>query len=742
LIIGREAYFLLNIKKSIMNKGLRILYYFWLLLFFVGTVTLQAQTAPTYYYVATSGDDSNPGTELLPWKTLTKAASMATAGVTVFVRQGTYNERLVPLNSGTAEEPVIFAAYPGESVTLTGDGMIFPGPRDGDRFWTGLVHIQDLEYIRISGLRILNSDGTGIWIGNSSYITIEKNYTDNTWSPGIDAAHSDYIIVEGNEISRGCMGDYEECISFSTTTHYEIKSNLIHNGFTEGIDVKVGSSYGIICGNIVYDQLGPNRIPPGIYVDSWDKHELNIEVSDNISYNNGIGITVGSENGGLVDGIRIHNNKVYQNDRGFWVAGWGIGQEHHFNNISIYANEIYDNNFGIEIGGYTGTDMDSIQVFNNVIRHNKSAGLRITRYDGPEGDYTLQNTTIINNTIFHNGTVGNGWDAENGGINLFGTIPENMLFRNNLLSNNAVGTIHVDPEIPSDSVSIDYNFFDGFLNLVDERAGTNAVYGDPLFLNSSMNDYHLQTDSPAIDKGDPDQQYNDPEDPDHNGYALYPAQGTLRNDIGAYGGPFASSWDLATLIAPPLIPTLVAPFNGATEVPTTLLLSWDGLRGAMSYQLQVSTSPDFLSLVIDTSIVGQSCGIKDIESNKIYYWRVKASNAGGKSSYSNTWNLTTKGPDFIEQLNFDNHLMYTLYQNYPNPFSQTTTIRFSLPKMSPVKLSIFNSLGMEIEVLVNKVLPSGNYHTQWFPHCKANGIYFYQLKTPEFIDMKKLIFYW
>ncbi len=718
---------------KVMNRRFQVLYYFWLSLFFIGTVTLQAQTTPTYYYVATSGDDSNPGTEALPWKTLTKAASMATAGVTVFIRQGTYRERLLPVYSGTAEEPITFASYPGETATINGVGI---EPPIG--WWSGLIWFDGLSYIKISGFKVINSVNEGIHVENSSYITIEKNYTDSTNSPGIKVGKCNNVVVEANEVVHGCLWEAEECICIGVTNLFEIKNNIVHDGLTEGIDLKCGSSNGIVCNNEIYNQKA-ERNPPGIYIDSWDGNEENIDVFDNISHDNGHGFSVGSENGGLIEDIKIHHNKAYNNNRGVWVAGWGIAQNHFFDNIAIYGNEFYDNQFGIEIGGFTGTNMDSIKIFNNLIYHNNGVGIRITRYDGPAGEYVIRNVLIINNTINGNGTLGNGWDADNGGINIFSFLPENMIILNNIYSENAVGTIHVAPEIPSDSVSIDYNFFDGFQNLVDERAGTNAVYGDPLFLNSSMNDYHLQTDSPAVDKGDPQAKYNDPEDPDNNGYALYPAQGTLRNDMGAYGGPFASSWDLATLIAPPSIPTLVSPFNGATDVPTTLLLSWDGLWGATSYQLQVSTNSDFSSLVVDTIIVGQSCGIKDIDNKTIYYWRVKASNAGGTSSYSNTWNLTTKGPDSIEELNFDNPLIYTLYQNYPNPFNQNTTIQFSLPKMSSVRLSIFNSLGMEIEVLVNQVLPSGNYHTQWFPHSKANGIYFYQLRTSEFIDMKKLI---
>jgi hypothetical protein len=43
--------------------------------------------------------------------------------------------------------------------------------------------------------------------------------------------------------------------------------------------------------------------------------------------------------------------------------------------------------------------------------------------------------------------------------------------------------------------------------------------------------------SPAIDAGHPDLVYNDIEDPDNPGFALWPSQGTLRNDIGYTGGP-------------------------------------------------------------------------------------------------------------------------------------------------------------------------------------------------------------
>ena len=145
-----------------MNQYFRVLICFWLLLFFFDAAGLNAQTNPTYYYVSPGGDDSNPGTYSLPWKTFAKAVSMATANVTVFIRKGTYNERLIPVNSGTADGPVTFASYPGDSVIINGVGINFPSGSAGDRWWNGLVHVNGLKYIRISGLRVINSGASGI----------------------------------------------------------------------------------------------------------------------------------------------------------------------------------------------------------------------------------------------------------------------------------------------------------------------------------------------------------------------------------------------------------------------------------------------------------------------------------------------------------------------------------------------------------------------------------------------------
>jgi hypothetical protein len=94
---------------------------------------------------------------------------------------------------------------------------------------------------------------------------------------------------------------------------------------------------------------------------------------------------------------------------------------------------------------------------------------------------------------------------------------------------------------------------------------------------------------------------------------------------------------------------------------------------------------------------------------------------------------------FVEQLTSEIPSEFHLSQNYPNPFNPVTTIEFSIPKSAPVILTIFNSLGMEIEVLVNQYLPPGRYRTQWAAQNMPSGVYFCRIRSAEFTETKKLI---
>ncbi len=82
---------------------------------------------------------------------------------------------------------------------------------------------------------------------------------------------------------------------------------------------------------------------------------------------------------------------------------------------------------------------------------------------------------------------------------------------------------------------------------------------------------------------------------------------------------------------------------------------------------------------------------------------------------------------------------YSLSQNYPNPFNPATNIKFQLPREEFVKLSIFDMLGREIEILVNKEMKPGTYRADWNASKFSSGVYFYRLEAGEFTETRKMI---
>ncbi len=82
---------------------------------------------------------------------------------------------------------------------------------------------------------------------------------------------------------------------------------------------------------------------------------------------------------------------------------------------------------------------------------------------------------------------------------------------------------------------------------------------------------------------------------------------------------------------------------------------------------------------------------------------------------------------------------YALDQNYPNPFNPVTTIQFSLEKPGRTTLEIYNVLGQKVAVLVDGQLPAGAHRYQWNANGLASGMYFYRLRSKEFVATKKML---
>lgn len=102
--------------------------------------------------------------------------------------------------------------------------------------------------------------------------------------------------------------------------------------------------------------------------------------------------------------------------------------------------------------------------------------------------------------------------------------------------------------------------------------------------------------------------------------------------------------------------------------------------------------------------------------------------------------LTIKYNQPIGITSYNNELPTEFYlsPNYPNPFNPVTKIDFGLPVKSAVKLSVYDILGRELEVLINQEIPAGKYSITWQSYNYSSGIYFYKLKVENYIFTRKM----
>jgi hypothetical protein len=91
---------------------------------------------------------------------------------------------------------------------------------------------------------------------------------------------------------------------------------------------------------------------------------------------------------------------------------------------------------------------------------------------------------------------------------------------------------------------------------------------------------------------------------------------------------------------------------------------------------------------------------------------------------SNTTNIPTK---------------FIIYQNYPNPFNSSTTIEFDIPERTNVKIVVYDILGREVKILIDKELEPGKYKINFDATNLPSGVYFYTLRTPKFTKTNKMV---
>lgn len=178
-----------------------------------------------------------------------------------------------------------------------------------------------------------------------------------------------------------------------------------------------------------------------------------------------------------------------------------------------------------------------------------------------------------------------------------------------------------------------------------------------------------------------------------------------------------------------------------------LNLTWDAPEnGADHYRIEITRTDQMNEPAADSVFHVFSkinfCRI-ELEEGSLYSVRIQSVDSYGVfSDFSNESTFAIDNgviTSILDTSNDKTPMDFALSQNFPNPFNPMTTISYSLPDDSHVKLSIFNVAGQKVTELQNDRLKAGTYSVTWDASDSPSGTYIYMISTDHFSHSKKML---
>lgn len=170
---------------------------------------------------------------------------------------------------------------------------------------------------------------------------------------------------------------------------------------------------------------------------------------------------------------------------------------------------------------------------------------------------------------------------------------------------------------------------------------------------------------------------------------------------------------------------------------TDIQLDWDESTDAdfSHYNIYRGEEPGFLPENLLASTTLPSYLDENVEQ-KTWYYKISAVDFNGNEGpFSDEVSVLVTRLQQLEAV----VKVFDLKQNYPNPFNPLTIIRYQLPKAAQVKITIFNTRGQKLSMLVSEQQNPGYHQVTWDASGYASGIYYYTIQAGDYVKTRKML---